>query len=122
MHHNRIGGKCEHPHRSRLVMVCSRIQPETICALRPLRMERVWEQKSTRCGWLIACVEPDHEEVDELEEAHLHHLVEYFPCHFLFLALPVGTLLLFTSDQVLIFGPGETNGRPDSSSLLMKLP
>ena len=121
---NRITGDSEHPHRSKLVMVCSRIRPETIATLRPLRMERVWEPDSTRSGWLIACVEDDHdhEDVDELEEAHLHHLVERFPGLFAYLALPVGTLLLFTKEDVLVFGPGEQDGRADSGPLLVKLP
>jgi hypothetical protein len=124
MRRNRIVGESEHPHRSKRVMVCGRIRPESIGVLRPLRVERVWESDSMRCGWLIACVDPDHdhENVDELEEAHLHHLVERFPGLFPYLALPGGTLLLFTEDQVLVFGPGEQDGRPDPSPLLAKLP
>jgi hypothetical protein len=38
MRRNRITGESEHPHRSKMVMVCSRIRPETIGTLRPLRM------------------------------------------------------------------------------------
>jgi hypothetical protein len=124
MRRNVITGEANHPHRSQQALVCTRITPETIALLRPLRVERVWEPDVQNSGWFIGCCdqEHDHDHPHELALFHLLHLVERFPGLFPYLAMPVGTMLLFEENRAIIFRPGEDEGQIDPGSLLSSLP
>lgn len=53
---------------------------------------------------------------------HLFHLVEHFPGLFPYLAMPVGTMLLFEEERAIVFPPGENEGQIDPGGLLAALP
>ncbi|GEM_PF-1979191 len=121
---NRISGESEHPHRSGMVIVCNRVTPDTICSLRPLAVQRLWEPKNQYTGWFVSCSNSghDHDNPDELAPVHLLHLINGFPALFPYLAMPVGTALFFESQQVIVFGPGDQDGHVDPAPLLLTLP
>lgn len=98
--------------------------PETVGSLRPLGAQQLWKPDSHASGWFVGCVEDgdDHDDADRLEQVHLAHLVARFPGLFPYLALPVGTALLFEAEQVIVFRPGEQEGLPDAAPLLRELP
>jgi hypothetical protein len=53
---------------------------------------------------------------------HLLHLVVGFPGLFPYLAMPVGTALLFEAERAIVFKAGEQEGNADSAPLLRQLP
>jgi hypothetical protein len=75
-------------------------------------------------GWFVGCCdqEHDHDNPHELATVHLLHLVQRFPGLFPYVAMPVGTALLFEENQAIIFRPGEQEGQVDPSRLLSSLP
>lgn len=117
---NGITGTAVHPSYSQLAIICSRITPETLPVLRPLKAERAWEPNTRESGWFIGCCDQKHEHdnSDELTVVHLLHLVERFPGLFPYLAMPVGTLVVFEESQAIIFRPGEQEGQVDPGDLL----
>jgi hypothetical protein len=121
---NRVTGDALYPHRSQQTMVCTRVTPETVSFLRPLKANRAWQPDGCESGWFIGCCdqEHDHDNPDELALIHLVHLVERFPGLFPYLAMPVGTMLIFEASQAIIFCPGEQEGQVDPGGLLSSLP
>lgn len=124
MQRNHITGEVIYPHGSQHAIVCTRVTRETIPHLRPLKADRSWEPDVRGSGWFIGCCdqEHDHDNPDELVLAHLFHLVEQFPALFPYLAMPVGTMLIFEESQAIIFHPGAQNGQVDPGPLLSSLP
>jgi len=121
---NGITGEAVYPHCSQYALVCTRVTPETLPFLRPLKIDRAWQPNVRESGWFIGCCdrEHDHNNPDELAPIHLFHLVEQFPGLFPYLAMPVGTMLIFEESQAIIFRPGEQEGQVDPGSLLSSLP
>ncbi len=124
MRRNTITGDAIYPHRSQRAMVCTRVTPETVQRLRPLRADRAWRPDVQDSGWFLGCCdrEHDHDDPDELGMIHLFHLVERFPGLFPYLAMPVGTMLLFEESRAIVFRPGEDEGQIDPASLFTSLP
>jgi hypothetical protein len=121
---NRVTGDAIYPHYSQSAMVCRRVTPETVHSLRPLKADRAWEPDSRQSGWFIGCCDQghDHDNPDELALVHLLHLVERFPGLFPYLAMPVGTILVFEEKRAIIFRPNEEEGQVDPGNLLSAMP
>lgn len=121
---NRITGEAVYPHSSQYALVCARVTPETLPFLRPLQADRAWQPNVRESGWFISCCDREHNHDDpaELAPIHLYHLVEHFPGLFPYLAMPVGTTLIFEESQVIVFRPGEQEGQVDAEGLLSSLP
>jgi hypothetical protein len=124
MRRNGITGDAMYPHHTQYALVCTRVTPETVHLLRPLMVHRLWQPNVQESGWFIGCCsqDHDHDNPDELAMIHLHHLMGQFPGLFPYLAMPVGTALLFEQSQVIIFRPSEENGQVDPGGLLSSLP
>jgi hypothetical protein len=124
MQRNHITGEAIYPHCSEKAIVCSRVTPETIQSLRPLKADRAWQPDNRTSGWFIGCCDQghNHNNADELSVIHLFHLVKRLPALFPYLAMPVGTMLLFEESRAVIFRPGEQAGQVDPDSLLSSLP
>lgn len=124
MRRNRVTGDSIHPSPLERAFVCTQVTPESLGYLRPLTAHRAWPPTPGESGWFVSCCdqEHDHDNPDELAVVHLHHLVERFPGLFPYLAMPVGTALLFEVNQVIIFHPGEQEGQVDPGKLLTSLP
>lgn len=121
---NRIPGDAIYPSPLERALVCTQVTPEALGHLRPLMAHRAWPPTPGECGWFVGCCdqEHDHDNPNELATVHLLHLVERFPGLFPYLAMPVGTALLFEMNQVIIFRPGEPEGQVDPGRLLSSLP
>lgn len=124
MQRNRVTGEAAYPSSSQLVIVCTRAMPEKIQYLRPLMVHRAWQPTMHRSGWFIGCCEHehDHDNPHELASVHLSHIIERFPGLFPYVAMPVGTQLLFEDNQAIIFHPGEQYGQVDPEHILSSLP
>lgn len=116
---NRVTGEAVYPHRSQRAMVCTRVTPKTIQHLRPLMANRCYEPDTHDSGWFFGCCDQDHDHdnPDELEMIHLHHLVEQFPGLLSYLGMPRDTMLVFEEYLVIVFRPGEQEGQPDPDSV-----
>lgn len=121
---NTITGEAISPHRSQRALTCTRVTPQTVHHLRPLRIHRAYQADAQQSGWFIGCCERDHDhdDPDQLAMIHLHHLVRPFPGLFPYLAMPRDTLVVFEVQQAILFRPGEQEGQPDPKSLLVSLP
>lgn len=121
---NRMTGEAVYPHASQQALICRRVTPETIHHLDPLKADRAWQPDGKDSGWYIGCCydDHDHDNPDELALIHLSHLAESFPALFPYLAMPVGTMLIFEEHQAIVFRPNEQEGQVDSGSLLSSLP
>jgi hypothetical protein len=121
---NHIVGDVIYPHRSQFALVCKRVTPETVQLLRPLMAHRAWQPDTRDSGWFIGCCNNDHDHnnAEELAKLHLIHLVGEFPGLFPYIAMPVGTQLVFETSQVIVFHPGEQGGQVDPGNLLSSLP
>jgi hypothetical protein len=121
---NGITGEAVYPHHSQHALVCSHVTPQTLPFLRPLKADRAWQPNVRESGWFLGCCdrEHDHDHPGELALIHLFHLVEHFPGLFPYLAMPVGTMLIFEESQAIIFRPGEQEGQVDPGRLLSSLP
>jgi hypothetical protein len=121
---NRVAGNAIYPHHSQQALVCRRVTPETIRHFRPLKADRAWEPDIHDSGWFIGCCDQDHDHdnPDESAMIHLFHLVESSPGLFPYLAMPVGTMLVFEEHQAIVFRPDEDEGQVDPGSLLSSLP
>ena len=85
---------------------------------------RAWKPATQDSGWFIGCCSSDHDHNNskELAKLHLIHLVGEFPGLFPYIAMPVGTQLVFETSQVIVFHPGEQGGQVDPGNLLSSLP
>lgn len=112
------------PSSAQIAIACTRVRPETIQQLHPLMAHRAWQPDAQESGWFIGCYDDDHDHDDpeELTIMHLLPLVNEFPGLFPYLAMPIGTQLLFEENQVVIFPPGEEQGQIDPEQLLTSLP
>ncbi|SRR5579884_2917593 len=121
---NHVNGDMIYPHRSQRALVCHRVTPNTITLLRPLMAHRAWQPTVRESGWFIGCCSNDHDHdcSDELGMMHLIHLVEPFPALFPYLAMPVGTQVVFETSQAILFRPGEQGGQVDPGGLLFSFP
>ena len=121
---NRITGEALYPSPIERALVCIRVTPETLGHVHPLMAHRAWSPTPGESGWFVGCCdqEHDHDHPDEFVPVHLHHLVVRFPGLFPYVAMPVGTALLFEENQVIIFRPGEQEGQVDPGPLLTSLP
>ncbi len=121
---NRITGDAIHPSRLERALVCRHVTPEALGHLRPLMAHRAWPPTPGESGWFVGCCDQEHDHNDpaELATVHLLHLVERFPGLFPYVAMPVGTALLFEVNQVIIFRPDEPEGQVDPGKLLSSLP
>jgi hypothetical protein len=124
MRRNRVSGDAVYPHRSQFALICKRVKPTTIAQLRPLMAHRAWEPDVRDSGWFIGCCDKghDHDNTDELGRVHLIHLVEHFLALFPYVAMPVGTQLLFEESRAIIWRPGEQEGQVDPGELIASLP
>lgn len=124
MRRNRVNGDAIYPHRSQHALVCNRVTPRTVSLLRPLMAHRAWKPNVRDSGWFIGCCSNDHDHnrSEELGMIHLIHLVEQFPALFPYVAMPVGTQLVFEENRAIIWRPGEQGGQVDPGSLISSLP
>lgn len=124
MQRNRITGEAMHPSPSQVAIICTRVTPETVQHLRPLMAHRAWQPTKQTSGWFFGCCdhEHDHDNPDELATVHMSHLIEWFPALFPYIAMPVGTQLLFEEKQAIIFLSDEKYGRVDPERLITALP
>jgi hypothetical protein len=121
---NRLTGKAIYPSPADRALVCRKMTPEALGHLRPLIAQRAWPPAPGECGWFVGCCDQvhDHDNPAELTTVHLLHVVERFPALFPYVAMPVGTALLFEANQTIIFRPGEQEGQGDPGRLLSSLP
>lgn len=121
---NRVTGESIYPDASQRALICRRVTPETIHHLHPLKADRAWQPDGRESGWYIGCCDEDHDHdnPDELARIHLFHLAESFPALFPYLAMPVGTMLIFEEHQAIVFRPNEEEGQVDPERLLTSLP
>lgn len=124
MQRNRVTGASIYPHASQQALMCTRVTPETIHRLHPLKADRAWQPDGKNSGWCIGCCDEDHDHDNphELTRIHLFHLAESFPAVFPYLAMPVGTMVLFEEHQAIVFRLHEGDGQIDPGSLLSSLP
>jgi len=121
---NRVTGEAIYPSPADRALVCRKVTPEALGHLRPLMAQRTRPPTAGECGWFVACCDRkhDHDNPHELATVHLLHLVERFPALFPYVAMPVGTALLFEADRAIIFRLGEQDGQVDPGRLLSSLP
>jgi hypothetical protein len=124
MWRNRVGGEFICPHRSQFALICKRVIPRTISQQRPLMAHRAWEPDVRDSGWFIGCCDNghDHDSAEELGRVHLIYLVKQFPALFPYVAMPVGTQLVFERSQAILWRPGEQEGQVDPEGLISSLP
>lgn len=109
----RITGESDAPYRYHHAIVCANLHPAL-----PDRfvMERVREPDGTsgerNSGWYFGCLDHqhDHDQPENLLSAHLLHLVEQRRYIFPYLSLPVGSIVAFETDKVIVFAPGAEDG------------
>lgn len=124
MQRNRVTGDVQYPFPAHFALICSRVTPETIRQLRPLSAQRYQEPERPHSGWFVSCCDKshDHDNPDELGNVHLMHIIKGLPALFPYIAMPVGTALLFEGDKMVVFLPGEDQGFADSETPLTTLP
>lgn len=124
MQRTRVTGDVQYPFFAHFVLICSYVTPEAIQQLRPLMAERYHEPEGQFSGWFIGCCDKshDHDNPDELGKVHLMHIVKGLPALFPYIAMPIGTALLFEEDKVVVFLPGKEQGFVDSEAPLTILP
>ncbi len=117
---NIVPGTLDAPHRSDLVFTCTHVPPIGFLWAYPVAAQRSpYEEASGESGWFFSCYDQphNHEDPREREQVHLHELVTAFPRILPYLALAVGTAVIFTSDQVVIFRPDDDEGYVDPAGL-----
>ena len=107
-----------YPHHQDPAVVCTRL-PLGTSWTPPFSLVRGLEDAPDDI-WCVGCLESDHDHDDagELVLAHLSHVAAAFPSVLQYLALPLGTALNILPNQVIVFPPGEDDGRPDPGSPL----
>ncbi len=118
---NIVPGALDAPHRSDLVYTCTRVPPTGFLWQYPVAAQRyAYEGDSGESGWFFSCYDQphDHEDPREREQVPLRELVAAFPRILPYLALAVGTAVIFTSDQVVIFRPDDDEGYEDPAGLV----
>lgn len=126
---NDIAGEAAHPHRSNMAVICTRVPPAGPAYPRPLTLERraasepgaaAEVAETGESGWVIRCADTAHNHNDpqELAAVRLIHVVAGLPAIVPYLALPVGSAVLVEEQEVIVFRPGEDEGRPDPGNTL----
>jgi hypothetical protein len=112
---NRITGVAEHPHRMHSAIVCSEVTRRSGELVEPLMLERTERVGPRDSGWVLRCVSQTHNHDDpaELHSVHLLHVVNLWPVTFAYLAMPMGTAVMLSEREVVVFPPGQNDGVPD---------
>lgn len=115
---NRITGVAEHPHRMHSAIVCTVVDGSTGMPAEPLVLERTEPMEPRDSGWVLRCLRSDHDHDDPsvLHKIHLLHLVTAYPVAFAYLAMPVGTAVMLSDQQVVVFAPGQDSGVVDAGA------
>lgn len=111
---NAIPAAGHHPHRSELAVVCRRLapdQPRTVMVF-----DRLKSQRTDDSGWFIGCGNQahNHNDVNELARIHLVYVAELDPRVVYYLAMPEDTRVVFERTKVIVFAPGQQDGRVDA--------
>ena len=113
------------PHCDEMAVVCRRLLDDAAGA-HLVELERLEpDQGHARdSGWCIGYRDAghDHEEPANLAVVHVKHAVEKYPAILQYLAMPVGTALNFGSEIVVVFLPGQSEGRADPGAPLSWTP
>ncbi len=102
-----------HPHRSELAVICRRLAPSQ--PHKVMVFDRLKAKASDDSGWFVGCGNPahDHNDLHELARIHLIYLAELDPKVVYYLAMPEDTRVVFDRGKVIVFAPGQQDGRLD---------
>lgn len=111
---NVVPGEADPPHRSDALIVCTRVPPAGFLWSYPLFAARL-DHDVDESGWFFGCYEQghDHEDRGERERTTLGAVVAAFPRLFPYLALPVGTTVIFAATQTVVFRADDDEGYLD---------
>ena len=114
---NGIAIAAHHPHRSELAVVCRRLKPNP--PPKVMVFDRIKTTQPDDSGWFVGCGSPDHNHNDfnELSRLHLVYIATLDPKIIAYLAMPEETRVVFDHGQVIVFPPGEEDGRIDGAKL-----
>jgi hypothetical protein len=104
-----------HPHRSELAVICRHVTPKS----QLLVFDRLKSTRQDDSGWFVGCGNPnhDHNNVDELGRMHLVHLADVNPKIVAYLAMPEDSRVVFDDGRIIVFAPGQDEGRDDTEAL-----
>jgi hypothetical protein len=115
---NGMASVAHHPHRSELAVICRYLSPNQ--PRRVMVFDRLRSRAPNDSGWFVGCGRPDHDHNDlkELARMHLVYLAELDPKIVYYLAMPEDTRIVFDRGKVIVFAPGEQDGRLDDAIAL----
>jgi hypothetical protein len=104
-----------HPHRSELAVICRYVTPQSDLMV----FDRLKSTRQDDSGWFVGCGNPNHNHNDanELGKIHLVHLAEISPKIVAYLAMPEDTRVVFDHGSVIVFAPGQDDGRDDTGAI-----
>ena len=110
---NGVAVPSHHPHRSELAVICRRLRPNT--PPKVMVFDRLKATRQDDSGWFVGCGNPshDHNDFSELSRLHLVYIATLDPKIVYYLAMPEETRVVFDHGQVIVFAPGEQDGRVD---------
>lgn len=108
---NGIIGQGHHPHRTEMAVICRHIRPDSTVMV----LDRIKTSAVDDSGWFIGCGRSDHNHNDpnELARIHLVYIVESRPNLLMYMAMPDETRVVLDRNSVIVFSPGESEGRLD---------
>jgi hypothetical protein len=112
---NGVARPGHHPHRSEMAVLCRRLRPTP--PPKVMVFDRLKAGRSEDSGWFLGCGNPNHNHNDpgELTRLHLIHILTLDSRIISYLAMPEDTRIVFDHGKVLVFGPGQDEGRLDDA-------